>query len=577
MMSSFSLTTTTVVEDDLLQQQSVLHNLPQYLLEEHVLVYLYKGEKYQLLSTCKAWRLLLHQTRSICISSSASSSSESRSEIPRDQRRHRHCWHAFLTSEDHRVKILKIADCSGGEDNKQKRKLKLRINLDSALQAWQFLADHAMYFYHLEFVGPPSFNYNHHHLPIILHNPTSESITRLLCSDFDEIEVGSLDIAFQYLLKKQQRDPQTLRGINRLVLSDNSMALLESSLEEDRSMNVLQYMVFEDVHDLLDVSALQGIPEVYLHDCNAVVVGMQALAQARLIHISSCSHIRDVSTLSQIKQVTLMYMTLGDISMLGQVQLLRLKECKIGKYPVPSKGWNQDWSFEETNIADLTGYQLLHRLQLIRCDHVKDISMLGTVRYLTIEGCNRISFVKYPKAIGHLQEWRFIRRTMQIVDLNYFTGLHRLVLEECEWNSSVELAFANIHTLELIDCAFIAQLHLIENINTLIVEHCLSFVGISQVYNVQHINVWRCPKFTGDGLALTSKTRLRGLELVECCAVTNLNFLHNCITTLRFLTLEQCLNLYDIHVVEDIASHPEAMVTIENCPKIAPLGSRPHV
>jgi hypothetical protein len=88
--------------------------------------------------------------------------------------------------------------------------------------------------------------------------------------------------------------------------------------------SVLQTVEVRKCHHILDVTPLQGIPNVKLCGCDNVT-DIHPFAQAHSVSIEDCSGIQDVSPLRHVHTVLLKEMTLEDISMLGGVISLTLR------------------------------------------------------------------------------------------------------------------------------------------------------------------------------------------------------------------------------------------------------------
>ena len=111
-----------------------------------------------------------------------------------------------------------------------------------------------------------------------------------------------------------------------------------------------------------------------------------------------------------------------DLSMLGNVKYLRVSSCfNVKRFPIPIKN-DQEWSFEDCKISDLTGYSKLHSLklkncgmvvdvsplcdihtlELINCKNITNIDMLTKVKILTIENCSNIKDVGMLRDVEEL-------------------------------------------------------------------------------------------------------------------------------------------------------------------------------
>jgi hypothetical protein len=220
----------------------------------------------------------------------------------------------------------------------------------------------------------------------------------------------------------------TLRGVRGLQMNSDGSVFLELG---SNSNCKLQTVVLDRCHRFTDISALHGVPRVILNNCERIA-DIQALSEARSVEIRGCSLISNVSALKDVDEVTLEKVTLGSIRELDKVKKLSVRNCSIDEYPVPSIGKGQAWDFEGATIADLSGWGCLEKLTLSNCSRVNDISMLGAVRYLTVESRNSLII---PKPSGRLQEWTLVGISfLSPEQMKLLSGLCRLTLDRCSFS-----------------------------------------------------------------------------------------------------------------------------------------------
>ena len=142
------------------------------------------------------------------------------------------------------------------------------------------------------------------------------------------------------------------------------------------------------------------------------------------IHIELCQ-IFDVSKLAHVFSVELCYCSgLKDISMLGRVQNLCVVGCKEIEIFCKPLGKNQNWDLSFTNIADLTGFEVLHTLNISTCKNVRDVSHLSTLYALNISACC-MDEENYENLIGIVPNLKYDRIRPFTVDRNNFDN-HQL-------------------------------------------------------------------------------------------------------------------------------------------------------
>jgi hypothetical protein len=287
---------------------------------------------------------------------------------------------------------------------------------------------------------------------------------------------------------------------------------------------------FTGCHRITDISALQGVSKVILSGCEGIA-DIQALSEARSVEIRGCSFISNVSALKDVEEVTLERITLQSICALDKVKKLTVCNCSIDEFPVPSVGKGQTWKLQGTSVADLSGWGCLERLTLTNCSSVNDISMLGTVRYLTIQSRNSLII---PKPTGRLQEWTLVGISfLSPEQIKLLSGLCRLTLDRCSF-SKCDRTLSGLSNIEYLECHELDNIDSITNltnIRTLHVRIFTSLLSVTSLHNVPFIHIRGTIK-----LRFSETCQLKSLSLHQCTE-SDLSCLRDCMQTLLTIHL----------------------------------------
>lgn len=275
----------------------------------------------------------------------------------------------------------------------------------------------------------------------------------------------------------QSTSLQTLRGIHKICLCAKGKCFLQFGPNSDTK---LQTIVFYNMPEIqFSHIIIKGIPEVYLALNDAMISSKWEnvdFNKVELVNLNGNYYGGDIK----------------DISVLGDVNTLTVSYLNIVKFPYPSKAQGQKWSFHKVNICDVSNFGNLTALMLSSCDSVRDISALGKVNYLTIKDCKKI--LKYPKAEGKLQTWKLELLNLKEVDLMTATeGLHKLIIEGCFLHPT-ETNLRNIYSLEIISCHALVQLSL-SDVEMVYLESS-SIRKIHEICSVHNIHLLNCTNFT---------------------------------------------------------------------------------
>lgn len=432
---------TLKVSNDMKESHGLqLLHLPVDVVLYGIASFLRRTGQYSLFSTSKAWNIPLYHCRSMSITCTTRNSHNSM------------IWDMFQQAgkRERLFGILGLptssspsdALCAGGC-----RKFRIQLSIDELYTHKDWLLPLMNMCYLLQVYEPTSllFHYPSISLPLAVNNPTEASVTRLLQSVWIPVQdtnLQDLHIHLQNTLlhigteevEQNTEIPvctslQDLRGIQQIVFNAEGHCFVELAANLH---NRLQRVQLDQVSNVFHMNALQGIVQVSLHHCNNVC-NIDCLSEVRVITIEACPHVYDVSALAHADYVSLKDMQVTDLSMLAKVSKLVLCRCKAEKFPTPAMGKGQDWEFESMELADVSSLALLESLALIRCLFVQDISMLGAVKYLTIESCDGLD--SYPRPTGRFQEWSFIHMKI-VIDMQQFRQLYKLIARHCPFKQA---------------------------------------------------------------------------------------------------------------------------------------------
>lgn len=572
--------------------------IPTEVLENCIVPFLQQDEQLQLLSCCTNWLPLLHQIRTISISTTSTANYISRITCTYEKYYYySKTWLYFCESEAHRRKVLAILRCPTLVDTTNQpiqrkdssRRLKLIIDIANALKYKELICQYVEYMREVTFTASDGFQpLPSRLLPVTIEYPTVIALQRWFASQQVSISYRNLSELYVLLQQKvmlllpkdvqpisQQDDEQgqrkgqigekqepslhLLQDIRRIWLSGDGHCFLE--INPHPTASCLQCVVLDGCDHIVDLKPLQGIPDVKLIACIGVIE-IQALSQAKHVTIRRCSQIRDVSSLANMTQVFLEGMVMEDISMLGNVTRLVLHHCTVQKYPVPNGHSAQDWEIANMDIIDLIGFDRLYTLTLIQCAHVKDISMLGSVQYLHINSCESIRNLPKPIGGSRQQEWTFANvafTKMKSFAFTDFISLHKLTLESCRIGQEIR-QLSDIQQVFIRDCADVRIIQQLENIHQFHVQDCKALKGIHCIVNVQKIHIESCPAITSFTASLGSS--LKYLHIAGCYHLQRLWIE----TPLSSLIIEGCraINHIQIESEEDIE-----WMMIDRCPELA--------
>jgi surface protein len=510
--------------------------------------FLNRREGYRLLSLCKSWIPPLFDYRRIFISSptNARSNADSERYFP-----HVHKWDVFRNSPEHRDMFTRILNGSA-ITTFNKRKISLRISLSELKGNVEFLLASVDDICELEVRREGNQNekwsFMDSLLPVVVKNPSITSLKRLILSQnattkfheryslrslysFVESEVIRMLEVESTAHYECSSSLLALRGVNRLQLRNCGTCFIEFS---PMSSGKLQYVELLGCEDLVDLSALQGVPNIKLIACSKVT-DVQPLSQTRTVHIINCSGITDLSYLLHLEEVVLHGLALDDISMLGNVKKLELRHCEVSKYPIPSIGKGQHWVIMECNHVDVSKWGNLESLQLRGCHFLQGVKSLGEIRFLTIAD---MVFV-LPEPVGRWQEWTLKRLTIPWPGLRSLSGIFKVIVEECNfWSSEGCLnEVSNIKYLECINCENLKFICALSNIQSLKIVTDAKII-VSHLHQVAEIYI-----IGNVSLNLTRFTQVKTLNLRNT-RVNVCNILLNCSDTLRELRMVSCIDTY---------------------------------
>jgi surface protein len=183
-------------------------------------------------------------------------------------------------------------------------------------------------------------------------------------------------------------------------------------------------------------------------------------------------------------------------------------------------------------LEDISGCGQLEKLTLIECTELKDISMLGAVRYLTLQ---KMTCTLLPKPTGRLQEWKFVEILLSAEELNKLSGLHRFTWFPCYEVTELS-GLSNIEHLRL-NISNNCVISNLRNVQNLFVDNSrkgdVHLVSFSNVPHIQISNV-------AAELNLLADCQLRSLSLKHV-KIRSWEVFNYCRERLRVLRIYCCM------------------------------------
>lgn len=493
--------------------------LPHEILIHCIAPFLSKTERYRVFSSCKAYKPLLLEVRTIWMSQVR--------------------WNKFVDCECYRSKLLKIV----GLDNRNSHSCtrKLNILLTCNIEARE--VDHAISKQYRTFLMR-NYAYTisdsaHNNDPFscmtsrythlknefwtqrTIHLPFQDlyKLHRLIVNEYNEIvNMEDLLLDFDPTRDDKKKSLAKLKNILSVELHRNNECNLQLCYGYSLKILTLHYVENENI----DASLLEGVELLQLFEgMNTIAASSLNLEGTRYFQIYKYPNI-DIGLFRNLERVLLSCLDyITDIGMLGGVKFLNVVRCNgIRRWPKPS-GRDQSWRFCNNIYVtkDLRGYEILKTLALTFCDSIEDISMLGKITQLDVGGCTNIS--KYPKPLGSNQRWELSSSSM--VDL---TGYDKLL------------------SLQLFNCENLTDLRILGNLKELHVCKCLNIISYplptrnDQEWCFQECNI----------SDLTGYNRLYSLTLTNCQEVRDVSPLHD----IHTLHINNCNNITNVRTLTKV-------------------------
>ena len=442
---------------------TLLHALPFDVGIRELLSWLSKYDQYKCCSTCKKLLPWLMECRTILLSSTTQQV-ESHKYLQQTN-----LWLSFVNSLECREKILKISNCLG---TGQKRKLKLRINLEEFEKNLGLLQRHAEYFESVDIVGHPSLRSLVTLIfPLTIANPSSSSLLKFFRS-YNECRGVPYNYHKPIILTRNFHE---VIDFFRILYLDDYIDALKFGMRYNPNGKMLYQNVI--IHGsspiILDLRPLKGIPFVKIVS-NSTLTNLSPLVNNYSVHLNRCSGIKDVSDLSCVTEVVLENMTLHDISMLNNVKRLRIKRCKVDIFPTPNrKGINQTWEFcdmitDHKNFS-FAQFQHLYSLTLDHCNFPNKILHICRISKLRCVGCKFAEI----HCISSIDELTFDKCTWEYLGIGESVGSLNVIL--CNTNGVTFMGSIDLRRLQIsyLPIRYLALVDLKPNrLYSLVVEHC---------------------------------------------------------------------------------------------------------
>jgi Leucine-rich repeat (LRR) protein len=243
------------------------------------------------------------------------------------------------------------------------------------------------------------------------------------------------------------------------------------------------------------IAALQSLREVTLEKCPGEL-NASCLANCWKVCVSGCSGFGDVSSLGNVKELTLRNNAariLGLNQLGGESQEhLDIAGCR-NIYNVRHLSALKTLLLDETNITDVTSLGDIEKLTLQRCQRLRDVSALSGVTHLSLTRCKNISDVSALAGVKTLD----LQACNGIVDVSALGKIHTLDLSYCSNLSDVS-ALGEVHTLDLSGCHRISDVSLLGNVTNLSLRHCRGIRDFTALRSVRNLDLMGCNVLTSE-------------------------------------------------------------------------------
>ena len=221
----------------------------------------------------------------------------------------------------------------------------------------------------------------------------SYEVINELCTYLSSIDVLHLYITNNYFIKYKHccyyykfNQEYSLLYYNDNVFRNqvNSICNIKKNLSINLSccdidcINVLENINTIDISmtKVLDLSPLINSYKVDL-SCSIEfdTKTMKSLSNIKIIDLSNCSHVNDISMLKDAEYIDISFTNVSDVSMLGLQKTLILSGC--------------------TNVHDVQNLGNVTHLDLSGCINIEDVSSLGKVHTLTLKNCDKVKDVRF--------------------------------------------------------------------------------------------------------------------------------------------------------------------------------------
>eukprot|EP01040_Poterioochromonas_malhamensis_P007505 gene7505-8096_t len=276
------------------------------------------------------------------------------------------------------------------------------------------------------------------------------------------------------LIWRKPSPSSSLQGHTREVIEEHVKHFFEANLLSklkvfDVELATKQGMISKDQKNLTFMNYPQ-LNELTI-DGVANPQGLEGLQHLRKITILDSSSFDDVSIFRHCNAVLLNDCNaLTDVSSLGSVREVVLVECP--------------------NLTSVSGLgERNRRVDIVQCPQIHDVSMLGRVRFLTVDFCPNVIDISSLIHVPYLS----VRGCINIKD---FTGLGKhqkyLNLTGCRHLTNDNLyALAEVNSLIISYCENISDVSMLRN-DRLIARNCQHLVNAHLYGNFLQVDFSRC-------------------------------------------------------------------------------------
>jgi hypothetical protein len=342
---------------------------------------------------------------------------------------------------------------------------------------------------------------------------------------------------------------QTIDWHNLKTLEEASFS--ELKLLNYQSLSHLKSLRIWSDPLLCDISCFQNVRELDFSQCVGIV-DVSSLGKVHKLCLFGCTRITDVSALMNVHTLDLgRCFGVSDVSCLTNVVELRLHQ------------------FRGSNLSGLLNVK---RLWISFCDNITDISILKTLKLLSVSNCPHIT--RFNNLLN-LREFHARGTGLSLTDEAFpytagaeiFAPVNTFFAEGFTFtdtdNSNSDPTFQwnkllNVKTLKLEDCVFDALPSISSRLQSLTLDRC-TFSGLpSELPCLGVLHLQGCPEISKISLIGASNFPVYSFNAYDCATLTEVHIARK-VSTLEF---KKCPSLSVVQLSRQVGH-----LKIVDCPK----------